>query len=145
MRSSIRVLALPAFAALGAGCGGGDQTAAKPRAATPAAPASVIELVAPMTPGDEPLRFDQRRLRADAGLVELRLRNDDSRVHNVRIQRGDTCCDPANDVGGTDTIDDGTSTTARVRLEAGTYWFLCSVNNHYTGELGKMKGRLVVE
>ena len=143
MQHTLTAVIVTSTAALMAGgCGGGadarDRPQPKPRAA-----ASVIEIVAPATDRG-PLRFDKRRLTAKAGLIELRLANRDTRVHNIRIQKGERCCDAANDVGGTNTIDGGASTTARVQLESGRYWFLCSVNNHYNGEMGKMKGPLVV-
>ena len=139
------VLAAASFAACG-----DDEPAAKTAAAKPKKPAvqvsDVIELTA-LVSNDKPYRFDKKELTAKAGLVEFRLTNlDPGSTHNIRIQTGEKCCDPANDVGGTDSIDgpDG-KITGRVRLEPGTYWFLCSLGGHFDGDMGKMKGKLVVQ
>jgi plastocyanin len=145
MRTITWVLACVAAVGGGAGCGGdgdGGVATGKP-APQQSTLSSVIELT-PLESDTKPLRFDARRLKAEAGLVEIRLENTGTRVHNVRIQKGATCCDPANDVGGTDTVGGGEKAVARVKLEPGTYWFLCSVASHWKGERGQMKGPLEV-
>ena len=149
--SRISTLALIAAAAVGAGACGDDEPAtsraassAKPRPAQEQ-PSSVVELVA-LPSGSNPYRFDKKKLTAKAGLVEFRLDNQDpSNTHNIRIQTGKKCCDPARDIGGTESIDGPDQITGRVKLEPGTYWFICGLIGHYDGDMGKMKGKLVVQ
>jgi plastocyanin len=129
---------------LGAGCGEADDATAPPTTKPAAAPPStILEVTAPKS-GARAFRFDVKSLRAKPGTIELRLRNDDTDAHNIRIQDGAECCDAANDVGGTNTISPARSETARVKLTPGRYWFVCSIGGHYDGDTGKMKGRLVV-
>ena len=137
--------ALVGACGLSAGCGQGDDAAApatKESAATP--PSTVLAVAAPKSAAGAAFRFDVTSLEAKPGTIELRFRNDDTVPHNVRIQSGAECCDRATDVGGTKTINGAQSQTARVELNPGRYWFVCSINLHHVGDLGQMKGRLVV-
>lgn len=150
MTRTIPTLLLAAAAAIALAACGGDEEAASTTAAAkkPAKPkevvADVVELVAPNS-GRGVMRFDRKRITAKAGLVEFRLDNQDpGNTHNIRIQTGEKCCDPARDIGGTDSIDGPARISGRVRLEPGTYWFICGLIGHFDSDLGKMKGRLVV-
>ena len=147
------MLRLPAALAAGvlllAACGDEDQPAAKPEASKPKPPqeqvSDTIELTA-LPSGAKPYRFDKKTLTAKAGLVEFRLKNADvSNTHNIRIQTGKKCCDPARDIGGTNSVDGPDEISARVKLEPGTYWFICGLIGHFDGDMGKMKGKLVVQ
>lgn len=149
--SRISTLALIAVAALAAGACGDDDEPAASSAAAKAKPkpaqeqvSDVVELTA-LPSGAKAYRFDKKKLTVKAGLVEFRLDNQDpSNTHNIRIQTGKKCCDPARDIGGTDSVDGPDSISARVKLEPGTYWFICGLIGHFDGDLGKMKGKLVV-
>ena len=138
----MRRLAILVLAVLSAGgCGGQDDAEDRP-AKTPATRTAVkLEVVAPNTGGGS-FRYEDDRLEAPAGRVELVLVNDDVHQHDVKIQTGSRCCyEPgAKDVGGTDVITKGTAKTP-VDLQAGAYVFFCSVPGH--AEDG-MKGRLNV-
>lgn len=139
------VVAAMAFAACGDDRGDTSARAAKPKAKPAESVSSVVELVA-LPSGSGAYRFDRNKLTARAGLVELRLDNQDpSNTHNIRIQTGRKCCDPARDVGGTDSVDGPAKVSGKVRLEPGTYWFICGLIGHFDGDLGKMKGKLVVQ
>ena len=146
-----RAATLAACALLLAACGGdepsgGDASAAKPKPEAPQEQVSdVIELTA-LPSGSKPYRFDKKKLTAKAGLVEFRLDNQDTTgTHNIRIQTGKKCCDPARDIGGTESIDGPDQVSGRVKLEPGTYWFICGLIGHFDGDMGKMKGKLVVQ
>ena len=144
-----RPLAALAVAALALGACGDDAepvatAKSKPKPAAPQV-SDVLELVA-LPSGSGAYRYDKQKLTAKAGLVEFRLDNQDpSNTHNIRIQTGKKCCDPARDIGGTDSVDGPAKITGRVKLEPGTYWFICGLIGHFDGDLGKMKGKLVVQ
>lgn len=146
----IHTLALLAAASVFAGaCGGEDDPAASTQKAKAKPPqeqvSDVVELTA-LPSGSDPYRFDKTKLTAKAGLVEFRLKNDDvSNTHNIRIQTGKKCCDPARDIGGTESIDGPDEISGKVKLEPGTYWFICGLIGHFDGDMGKMKGKLVVQ
>jgi plastocyanin len=144
-----RVLSLAAAlstAVVFAACGA-DDPAAEEAAAKPKPPAEkvddVIELTA-LPSKDKPFRFDKRELEVKAGLIEIRLDNQDAWTHNVRIQTGEKCCDYERDIGGTQSITGPASIKGRVRLRPGTYWFVCGLIGHSDGDLGKQRGKLVV-
>lgn len=146
----IRRLALVAIAAGAlAACGDDGEPAAstpKPKPAkTAEAVSSVVDVATLPSSGGRPFRFDKKVLRAKPGLVEFRLDNRDRWTHNIRIQTGKKCCDPARDIGGTQSTTGPAKSVARVRLERGTYWFICGLIGHFDGDLGKQKGRLVVQ
>ena len=129
------------------GCGGeedgGGQAQRSQPTATPT-PGTVLELTAPRR-GNGEFRFDKRRLRADAGVIELRLVNNDEHQHNIRIHAGDTCCfkDGWKDLGGTPTIGRAEPpTSGTLELGPGTYTFLCDITGHWSE---RMWGLLTVQ
>jgi plastocyanin len=137
-----------ASVAVAGGCGGDDgdggqaQRSQQPTAT--ALPGTELELTAPRR-GSGEFRFDKRRLRADAGVIALRLVNNDEHQHNVRIHAGDTCCfkEGWKDLGGTPTISRGEPpTSATIELGPGTYIFLCDITGHWSE---RMWGRLTVQ
>jgi plastocyanin len=137
-------IAIGAAAMLAAGCGTDVEREATPAAVKPPAPSTVLDVSIPKV-GAKPWVFSAKKLTAKAGLVQINLRNDDIAAHNIRIQTGKKCCDPSRDIGGTDTISGSTSATAKLELEPGTYWFICSINSHYDTDMGRMKGKLTVQ
>jgi plastocyanin len=70
-----------------------------------------------------------------AGPLTLRLRNEGSLAHNLKVFRGDE------EIGGTPSFPGGRTESARVNLEHGNYELICTVGDH--AELG-MKGTLSV-
>jgi plastocyanin len=70
-----------------------------------------------------------------AGTLTIRLRNDGSLAHNLKVRRG------AEEVGGTPTFPGGQSRSGRLNLEHGAYEIVCTVGDHE--ELG-MTGTLTV-
>ena len=139
-----------AIASLGvaAGCGGdeaggGRDERSQKSTATPSR-GTVLELTAPRR-GSNRYRFDKRRLRADAGVITIRLVNNDDHQHNVRVHAEDTCCftEGWKDLGGTPTISRGEPpTTGTLELRPGTYIFLCNITGHWSE---RMWGRLTVQ
>ena len=127
------------------GCGGDDMRSATVHAAS-TEPAGTVLKVNAAASGSGAFHFDVKRLHAAAGRVTVEFANGDRFPHNVRIQTGATCCfkDGFHDVGGTDTIDAGTTTKATLRLRPGRYVFLCSIGGHWNGDTGRMRGSLVV-
>ena len=81
------------------------------------------------------LKFDTTSLEATAGKVTIDFTNDSSIQHNVKIE-GNGVEDE-----GTDTIT-GSSTSATLDLQPGTYTFFCSVDGH---RAAGMEGQLVVK
>jgi plastocyanin len=70
-----------------------------------------------------------------AGRLTLRLRNEGSLAHNLKVVQG------GEQIGGTPSFPGGRSESARVNLEHGSYELVCTVGDH--AELG-MKGTLTV-
>ncbi len=70
-----------------------------------------------------------------AGRLTIRLRNEGSLAHNIKVRRG------GEQVGGTPSFPGGQSESALVILEHGNYELVCTVGDH--AELG-MKGELTV-
>jgi plastocyanin len=70
-----------------------------------------------------------------AGPLTIRLRNDGSLAHNLRLRR------QGEEVGGTPSFPGGQTRSARVNLEHGNYEMVCTVGDHE--ELG-MTGTLTV-
>jgi plastocyanin len=70
-----------------------------------------------------------------AGTLTIRLRNDGSLAHNLKVRRG------AEVIGGTPSFPGGESRSARLNLEHGAYEIVCTVGDHE--ELG-MTGTLTV-
>ena len=142
------LIVLVASVAVAAGCGGdegdGGQAKRSEQSTATAVPGTELELTA-LRRGSGEFRFDKRRLRADAGVIKLRLVNDDEHQHNVRVHAGDTCCfeEGWKDLGGTPTISRGEPpTSGTVKLGPGTYVFLCDITGHWSE---RMWGRLIVQ
>ena len=59
-----------------------------------------------------------------AGALAVRLQNEGSLAHNLKVLRGDE------QIGGTSTLPAGRSGSARLNLEHGNYRIICSVGDH---------------
>jgi plastocyanin len=111
---------------LAAGCGG-DETSGR-TVTTPAS--STVPIVG------EDYSFDPSTVVIrGAGVLTIRLRNEGSLAHNIKVRRG------SEPLGGTPSIPAGESASARVNLEHGNYELICTVGDH--AELG-MTGTLQV-
>ena len=126
----MRRLAAPfALLALAAGCGGDDQESGGRTVTT--APGATVMVAA------HEYEFDPDRLVVERpGTVTIRLRNDGDLAHNLRVLRD------GEEIGGTPSFAAGGTRTAKLRLAAGTYEYLCTVGDH--AELG-MTGKLEVK
>jgi plastocyanin len=120
-------LPLAALALLVAGCGDDDE----PGRTVTAPESGAVRVVA------EEYSFDPSTIvmRA-AGTLRVRLVNDGSLAHNLKVTKDDQ------EFGGTPSFPGGESRTARVRVESGSYEFICTVGDH--AELG-MRGTLEVD
>lgn len=85
---------------------------------------------------DGALAYTETELEADAGTLEITFDNPSSTSHDVRIESPD-----GEDIGGTEVIS-GSSTTASVDVEPGSYTFFCSVDGHAAAG---MEGTLTVK
>jgi plastocyanin len=119
-----------------AACGGGGESSSTTPAATGGATAggggSTVNISADPSGA---LKFEQTQVSANAGSVTIDFTNESSLPHDVRIE-GNGVEDE-----GTDQIT-GSSTTATVDLQPGTYTFFCSVDGH---RAAGMEGTLVVK
>jgi plastocyanin len=70
------------------------------------------------------------------GTLRVTLVNEGSLAHNLKLRRD------GEELGGTPAFPAGESRSARVRVESGSYEFICTVGDH--AELG-MRGTLKVE
>jgi plastocyanin len=120
-------LPLAAFVLLVASCGGDDQPGR-----TVTAPADGAVRVVAKEYSFDPSTIVMR----DPGTLGLTLENEGSLAHNLKLIRD------GQDVGGTPSFPGGESRSARVRVERGSYEYVCTVGDH--AELG-MKGTLKVE
>lgn len=120
-------LPLAAFVLLVASCGGDDQPGR-----TVTAPADgAVRVVA------KEYSFDPSTIvMPSPGTLRLTLENEGSLAHNLKLMSD------GRDVGGTPSFPGGESRSARVRVERGSYEYVCTVGDH--AELG-MKGTLKVE
>jgi len=84
-------------------------------------PGTITVRAAAGAPGKVPVRFE--------------LRNEGSLPHDIHVRRGDE------ELGGSETIGGGETTSATVPLEPGEYEIYCSIGDH--ADLG-MKGDLEV-
>ena len=125
MRRFVLVLALSPLPVLG--CGDDDQPGR-----TVTAPAnSTLRVVA-----DE-YSFDPSTIvREGAGTLTVMLRNEGSLAHNLKLMRD------GREVGGTPSFPAGESRSAQLRLDSGSYEYICTVGDH--AKLG-MKGTLKVD
>jgi plastocyanin len=120
-------LPLAAVAVLVAGCGGNDDAGR-----TVTAPANGAVRVV----GKE-YSFDPATIVVEGpGTLRVALVNKGSLAHNLKLMKD------GEEVGGTPSFPAGESRSARLRVERGTYEYICSVGDH--AELG-MKGKLEVE
>ena len=126
----MRRLAAPcALLVLVAGCGGDDQESAGRTITT--APGATVTVAA------HEYSFDPDRLVVERpGTVTIRLRNEGDLAHNLRVLRN------GKEIGGTPSFAAGGTRTAKLRLGAGKYEYLCTVGDH--AELG-MTGDLEVK
>jgi plastocyanin len=138
-RASALVFVLAAFALALAACGGGNNEAATTGGGGGATTSgggggggSTVQISADPSGA---LKFEETSVEATAGSVTIAFTNQSSLPHNVKIE--------GNGVNGegTDTIT-GSSTTATVDLQPGTYTFFCSVDGH---RAAGMEGTLVVK
>jgi plastocyanin len=120
-------LTLAAFALLVAGCGGGDRPGG-----TVTAPASGAVRVVAKEYSFDPSTIVLR----GPGTLRVTLSNEGSLAHNLKVLNDGEV------VGGTESFPAGQTESASVRVERGTYEFVCTVGDH--AELG-MKGTLKVE
>jgi plastocyanin len=120
-------LPLAALALLVAGCGGDDEPGR-----TVTAPESGAARVVAKEYSFDPSTIVMRA----AGTLRVRLVNDGSLAHNLKVTKDDR------ELGGTPSFPGGESRSARVRVESGSYEFICTVGDH--AELG-MRGTLEVD
>jgi plastocyanin len=120
-------LPLAAFVLLVASCGGDDQPGR-----TVTAPAEGAVRVVAKEYSFDPSTIVMR----GPGTLRLTLENEGSLAHNLKLMRA------GQEIGGTPSFPGGESRSARVRVERGSYEYVCTVGDH--AELG-MKGTLKVE
>ena len=118
---------MAALALLVAACGGDDESGR-----TVTAPANgAVRVVA------KEYSFDPSTVvLAGAGTLRVTLVNEGSLAHNLKLMK------EGEERGGTPSFPGGESRSARLRVERGSYEFVCTVGDH--AELG-MKGTLTVE
>ena len=73
---------------------------------------------------------------AGAGTLTVTMRNKGSLAHNLKVMRN------GREIGGTPSFPSGESRSARLRLDSGSYEYICTVGDH--AELG-MRGTLKVD
>ena len=120
-------LPLAAFVLLVASCGGDDQPGR-----TVTAPAEGAVRVVAKEYSFDPSTIVMR----GPGTLRLTLENEGSLAHNLKLMRD------GQEIGGTPSFPGGESRSARVRVERGSYEYVCTVGDH--AELG-MKGTLKVD
>jgi plastocyanin len=120
-------LPLAALALLVAGCGGDDD-----QGRTVTAPASgAVRVVAKEYSFDPPAI-----VMPGPGTLRVTLVNEGSLAHNLRLTKD------GDELGGTPSFPAGETRSARLRVERGSYEFICTVGDH--AELG-MTGTLTVD
>lgn len=120
-------LPLAALALLVAGCGGDDEPGR-----TVTAPAGGAVRVVAKEYSFDPATIVMR----GPGTVRVTLVNEGSLAHNLRLTKD------GDELGGTQSFPGGESRSARLRVEPGSYEFICTVGDH--AELGMM-GTLKVD
>jgi plastocyanin len=138
-----RTLVAVVLAALAGGTGCGDDSGDASAASEHLEQGTILKLSDSSTPGK--WAFDKKRLTAKAGRVTIELRNASALGHNVRVHTGRCCFKPGyKDLGGTAVIgatdmDTRKAVRATLKLEPGTYTYLCSIPGHYqTGQHGSL-------
>ncbi len=133
----LSVLALVPFAL--AACGGDDEesgdTSAEETTEEDSGGASGGGVTVSAAP-DGSLAFEETSLSAPAGSASFEFTNPASLAHDFCIESD------GSEVGCTDLISDGDSSTLEADLEAGDYTYYCSVSGHREGG---MEGTLTVE
>ncbi len=133
----LSVLALMPFAL--AACGGDDEesgdTSAEETTAEDSGGASGGGVAVSAAP-DGSLAFEETSLSAPAGSASFEFTNPASLPHDFCIESD------GSEVGCTDLISDGDSSSLEADLEAGDYTYYCSVSGHREGG---MEGTLTVE
>jgi plastocyanin len=85
----------------------------------------------------EEYRFDPQTIVVEgAGRLTIRLRNDGTLAHDVRVRKDDR------DVGGTPSFPAGETRATTLKLAHGRYELICTVGDH--AKLG-MRGELIVK
>jgi plastocyanin len=120
-------LPLAALALVVAGCGGDDE-----QGKTVTAPASGAVRVVAKEYSFDPAAIVMR----GPGTLRVTLANEGSLAHNLRLTKD------GEELGGTPSFPAGESRSARLRVEPGSYEFVCTVGDH--AELG-MRGTLKVD
>jgi plastocyanin len=91
----------------------------------------------PLTVSGDEYSFDPATVVLEgAGELRIRLENDGTLAHNLKLVRDDT------EVGGTASLPAGDTGSATVRVSSGRYEMVCTVGDH--AELG-MTGELQVK
>ena len=120
-------LPLAAFVLLVASCGGHDQ----PGRTVTAPPGGALKVVA------KEYKFDPSTIVVSGpGTLRVTVRNEGSLAHNLKLMQD------GREVGGTPSFPSGESRSAQLRLDSGSYEYICTVGDH--AELG-MKGTLKVD
>ena len=132
--------AVPLAVALGllSACSGGEESAAPATTSAAAPTSSAGESTTGSAAPDsadptesrtiiataEDFSFSLDRDDLTAGSYEIELVNDGAASHDLKVEQD------GNDIGGSQVIPPGESTTFTVDLEPGEYVFYCSVGNH---------------
>ena len=120
-------LPLAALALLFAACGGDDE----PGRTVTAPDGGAVRVVA------KEYSFDPSTIvMRGPGTLRVTLANEGSLAHNLRLMKD------GEELGGTPSFPAGESRSARLRVERGSYEFICTVGDH--AELG-MRGTLKVD
>ena len=128
-------LALLVAALALAACGDDEETATTDTAPDDLNPATESLEVSAVPDGS--LAYEQESLETEAGEVTVTFTNPAPIAHDFCVED-----DGGEEVGCTEIVADGDSTTTTLGLEAGEYAFFCSVAGHREGG---MEGPLAVE
>jgi plastocyanin len=134
-RSAALVLAaaVAALSACGGSDDGGDDAAASSSSSAPASSSAAEDSGSSSAPAEQggtltvtgvDFSFEMDTTDLSAGEYEVTFANEGGATHNVVVEQD------GEDVGGSDTIGPGESTTFTITLEPGEYVFYCGVGNH---------------